>query len=63
MRGRARSAGGAFAAGFLYTLVGTGARAAVTSRFLDAATLLRAALNEHKSASELLRRPRPELDL
>ncbi len=56
-------AGDAFAAGFLYALVGAGARAAVTPRSWDAATLRRAALNGHKSASELLRRPRPELDL
>jgi sugar/nucleoside kinase (ribokinase family) len=55
-------AGDAFAAGFLHALLGGGA-ASVPARPWSAATLRRAALAGHRSAADLLRRPRPELGL
>jgi sugar/nucleoside kinase (ribokinase family) len=63
-------AGDAFAAGFLYSLLGVSVRGAsapsesAPARWAwDAATLRRAALAGHRAAAELLRRPRPELGL
>ncbi|MFN8619192.1 MAG: carbohydrate kinase family protein [Chloroflexota bacterium] len=55
-------AGDAFAAGFLFALLGGGA-SAVPARPWTAATLRRAALAGHRSAADLLRRPRAELGL
>ena len=52
-------AGDAFAAGFLYALLGSGVRA----RARDAGVLRRAALAGHRNASDLLRRPRVDLGL
>ena len=50
-------AGDAFAAGFLYALLRSG------PSVRDAATLRRAALAGHRSAADLLRRPRVDLGL
>ncbi len=51
-------AGDAFAAGFLYSLLGA---SMPTLGAWDAATLRRAALAGHRTAAELLRRPRTDL--
>ena len=55
-------AGDAFAAGFLFALLGGGATA-VPARPWTAATFRRAALAGHRAAADLLRRPRAELGL
>jgi len=55
-------AGDAFAAGFLFALLGGGS-ASVPARPWTAATLRRAALAGHRAAADLLRRPRAELGL
>jgi len=55
-------AGDAFAAGFLFALLGGGA-AALPVHPWTAATLRRAALAGHRAAADLLRRPRAELGL
>lgn len=55
-------AGDAFAAGFLFALLGGGATS-VPARPWTAASLRRAALGGHRAAADLLRRPRAELGL
>lgn len=55
-------AGDAFAAGFLFALLGGGATT-VPARPWSAATLRRAAVAGHRAAADLLRRPRAELGL